>query len=66
MPLGVEESDKVAKAVVSNSRKRYATSKATVEKQMEKMFDVGQTEKKIAKDKQAEPKVAAQAKMHDV
>lgn len=37
-PLEIEESDKVAKTVVTNSRKKYAKTKAVVEKQMEKLF----------------------------
>ena len=38
VPLDIEESDKVAKTVVANSRKKYAMPKAAIEKQMEKLF----------------------------
>jgi hypothetical protein len=38
VPLGVEESDKVQKTVIANSRKIYATYKTAVEKQMEVLF----------------------------
>lgn len=38
VPLDVEESETVQKAVVANSRKIYATSKTAVEKQMEVLF----------------------------
>lgn len=42
VPLDIEESDKVAKAVIKQSRKKYAQLKSIVEKQMESMFaDVG-------------------------
>jgi hypothetical protein len=37
-PLEIEESEKVAQAVIANSRKKYAKTKAVVEKQMEKLF----------------------------
>jgi hypothetical protein len=37
-PLEIEESEKVAKTVVAHSRKKYAKTKAAVEKQMEKLF----------------------------
>jgi hypothetical protein len=37
-PLDIEESEKVTKTVTANSRKKYAKTKAAVEKQMEKLF----------------------------
>lgn len=37
-PLGIDESDEIAKVVVKQSRKTYAQSKSVVEKQMESMF----------------------------
>lgn len=38
VPLDIEESDEVQKAVVTNSRKKYATARAKVEEQMEALF----------------------------
>ncbi|HJQ09187.1 MAG TPA: hypothetical protein VJ836_06930 [Candidatus Saccharimonadales bacterium] len=67
VPLEAEGSDKVAKAVVANSRKQYATSKATVEKQMEKLFGESNSDKKVTQVKEeVKPKASTQAKMHDV
>lgn len=50
VPLDVEESEKVQKTVVANSRKRFTTVRAEVEKQMETLFseDVPTKEKKPA------------------
>jgi len=63
VPLDVEESEEVAEAVIANSRKRYAQSKATVEKHMEKLFSEDVPDKKPAtKPKEMKPK--AQAKVH--
>ncbi len=38
VPLDVEESEKVQKTVITNSRKRYATAHVKVEEQMEVLF----------------------------
>lgn len=38
VPLDIEESEKVRKAVVANSRKKYATPKVKVEEYMETLF----------------------------
>ena len=38
VPLDIEESDKVQKAVVANSRKKFATTRGKIEKQMEELF----------------------------
>lgn len=66
VPLEVEGSDKTAKAVIAVNRKRYSKPKGDIEKQMERLFVDDQTQKKPVKDKQAQPKVATQARMHDV
>ncbi len=39
VPLDVEESEKVAKAVTANSRRVYAKQKTAIEKQMSLLFD---------------------------
>jgi len=44
-PLDVEESEKIQKAVVADSRKRYATPKKKVEKYMETIFSYDATMK---------------------
>lgn len=38
VPLDIEESEKVQKTVVANSRKKYATPKATVEQHLNVLF----------------------------
>jgi hypothetical protein len=48
VPLDVEESEKIAKSVVAHSRKQYAKPKAAVEKQMEKLFNEDEPEKRPA------------------
>lgn len=45
-PLETEESEKVHKAVVANSRKKYATSKAKVEEYMATLFEQPEEKKK--------------------
>lgn len=47
VPLDIEESSKVKDAVIAYSRKKYATSKATVEVHMGLLF---RREEKAAKD----------------
>ena len=44
VPLDIEESEKVRKAVVANSRKRYAMPKAKVEEYMEELFGSDEAE----------------------
>jgi hypothetical protein len=67
VPLDVEESEKVAKSVVANSRKQYAKPKVEVEKQMEKLFSENASDEKPTPAKKEEtPKTAAPARMHDV
>jgi hypothetical protein len=67
VPLEVEESGKVAKAVIANSRKQYATPKAEVEERMIKLFSESASDEKFAPvKKEAKPKVAAQPKMYNL
>lgn len=58
VPLDIEESERVQRAVVANSRKRYATPKAKVEEDMAALFE--QSEKKkpqhVAVSKKVKPK----------
>lgn len=46
VPLDIEESDKVQKTVVANSRKGFTTARAEVEKQMEALFSEEITKEK--------------------
>lgn len=50
VPLDINESEKVQKAVIANSRKKFATPRAAVEQQMETLFsgDAPTKEKKPA------------------
>ncbi len=70
VPLGVEESDKVQKAVIANSRKIYATSKTAVEKQMEVLFAASKpTTPSITVERSSrEPRTGRRSggRMHDV
>lgn len=50
VPLNVDESEKKAKAVVSQSRKQYGTPKAKVEERMEKLFTAQQSTKSDAEN----------------
>jgi type IV secretory pathway TraG/TraD family ATPase VirD4 len=67
-PLDIEESEKVAKTVIANSRKKYAKTKAAVEKQMEKLFakpqsaDTESTAKKDNKKTRRQPKSTTKPK----
>lgn len=67
VPLGIEESEKVRKAVVAISRKRFAMPKAKVEEYMETLLG-GESHKTQRKSvmikKEAEPR--ASPKMHDL
>lgn len=45
VPLDIEESEKVRKAVIANSRKRYAMPKAKVEEYMEELFGADEAER---------------------
>lgn len=54
VPLDIEESEKVRKAVVANSRKKYATSKAKVEEYMSVLFEQADgTKKQVVVKKKA-------------
>lgn len=55
VPLDVEESEKVQKAVMSNSRKKFAVARAEVERQMTSLFNDEPTKEK-------KPSVAARRK----
>jgi hypothetical protein len=66
VPLDVEESEKVAKMVITNSRKQYAKPKAEIEKQMERLFSENASDEKVTQVKEVKPKAAAQARMHDL
>lgn len=58
VPLDIEESEKVRKAVTTNSRKKYATSKVKVEEYMEVLFEQPEEKKKqVAVNKKPQPKV---------
>jgi hypothetical protein len=58
VPLDVEESEEVQKAVMANSRKKYATSKTKVEEYMAVLFEQpeGKKQQPVAVSKKAEPK----------
>jgi hypothetical protein len=66
VPLEVEESEKTAKAVVTQSRKQYGTSKAKVEKYMEELFAVEEPQNKpSAKTRVSKvPKATAKKGVH--
>lgn len=70
VPLGIEESNEVQKAVIANSRKIYATSKADVEKQMEVLFAASKpTTPSITVERSSrEPRTGRRSggRMHDV
>lgn len=61
-PLEIEKDEKVTKAVVANSRKKYTKTKAAVEKQMEKLFDEEVSVTKSTVKARSKPK--AQAEVH--
>lgn len=46
VPLDVKKSDKVQRAVVANSRKKFARKRTIVEEEMEQLFKDGSAEKK--------------------
>lgn len=58
VPLDIEENEKVRKAVVANSRKKFATPKAKVEEYMATLFEQPEVKKQqpVAVSKKAEPK----------
>lgn len=58
VPLNIEENEKVRKAVVANSRKKFATPKAKVEEYMATLFEQPEVKKQqpVAVSKKAEPK----------
>lgn len=68
VPLDVEESERVRKIVVANSRKRYATPKARVEEYMDTLLNnEGQeTVKKSVGVKKETKKSQTSPKMHDL
>jgi type IV secretory pathway TraG/TraD family ATPase VirD4 len=73
VPLDIEESEKVSKAVVTNSRKKYAESKEKVEEYMAALFggETQESQKKSVAVKKGlaqtkEEKTEPQAKMHDL
>ncbi len=67
VPLDVEESEKVREAVMANSRKKYATTKAEVEEYMETLFsdEIKTTQKKTVTIKK-ETGAKASPEMHDL
>jgi type IV secretory pathway TraG/TraD family ATPase VirD4 len=70
VPLDIEESEKIRKAVVANSSKVYAASKAHVEKQMEALFTATKSAapKVTVERSNAEPRARRRSggRMHDV
>jgi hypothetical protein len=67
VPLDIEESERIRKDVVANSRKRYAMSKAKVEEYLEALLssDAQEIKKKsVVAQKQAKPKESP--KIHDL
>lgn len=61
VPLDVEESEKVRKAVVANSRKKYATPKAKVEEYMDRLLN-GETQEPPKKSVEVKKRSVAKAK----
>jgi hypothetical protein len=67
VPLDIEESEKVQKAVVANSRKKYATPKLEVEEFLETLLnsEVQEPQKKsVTVKKEAKPRTSL--KVHDL
>lgn len=64
VPLDIEESEKVRKAVTTNSRKRYATAKAKVEEHMEALLS-GEDQEAQEKHVTAEKKTTTRSKTGD-
>lgn len=64
VPLDIEESEKLRKAVVANSRKKDATPKAKVEKYLEALLNgetQGSQKKSVAVKKEVKPKILTKA-----
>lgn len=64
VPLDVEESEKVRKTVVANSRKRHATAKAKVEEYIEALLS-GEDQEAQEKNVTAEKKTTTRSKTGD-
>jgi hypothetical protein len=69
VPLDVEESEKVAKTVLTSSRKQYGTPRAKIEKYLDKLF--AEPEKKPARTQPKKTTMAQQPernqpRTHDV
>lgn len=63
IPLNIEESEKVRKAVVANSRKKFATARAKVQEQMEVLFSENIPKKKVVTTKRESNKAATESKL---
>lgn len=66
VPLDIEESDKVQKTVIANSRKKFATARVKVEEQMEALFsedDTTKEKKQITTTKRKDTKTT-ESKLH--
>jgi type IV secretory pathway TraG/TraD family ATPase VirD4 len=67
VPLDIEESEKVQRAVVANSRRKFATPKAKVEEYMATLFEQAEEKKKqVVVDKMQAPESKTESKMHDL
>lgn len=67
VPLDIEESEKVQRAVVANSRRKFATPKAKVEEYMATLFEQAEEKRKqVVVDKMQAPESKTESKMHDL
>jgi hypothetical protein len=65
-PLDIEESDKVAKAVIANSRKRYAKAKSLIEKEIESILTDTGIGKHTAKPRRSTTSQQPSNKVHNL
>lgn len=64
VPLDVKESDKIQRTVISSSRKKFATARTEVERQMEVLFNDEPTkEKKVVASRHENTKVSSVSKL---
>jgi hypothetical protein len=64
VPLDVKESDKIQRTVISSSRKKFATARTEVERQMEVLFNNEPTkEKKVVASRHENTKVSSVSKL---